>query len=769
MYTYYPPEHGCSTLPMKKYLVSFAFAVLFFAGCKQDSGVDDLRKEIEALKSTEIASINSQITGIKSSITNLVAMDSELKGYISTLQAQATDLAKADEALTTSISELKTEIYGKISEEKAAILQELETQRNTIQGQINTINTQITALHAKDESLSEKDEDLQAQIDQLRQDLATLQGKYNDLTSSISTLESSLASQISAAEGNILAELNGYKATVSNQLQTINQTIAALQAKDEDLQMQINNLKNYVDSGINSAKDWVSATFVTLEKYNQTSTIVAGIQTQIEAINATLTTITASNWISVEDMNTAISGLDNKLQGIISQSVSECNTALTTAKAEITAAYTTAIQNAITSSESSMKTWVNNQLTGYYTIAQTDAKLKLLEDAYKAGDTSLAGDIKELQESLNTAKSDLTAAYQKAIADAITENNGTINKKIADDIKAAADNLQSQINTINTRIDALESRLAALEASVAELIGMVQSIVVVPDYSDGSVKMTSSSDNIIRFEVYPLSAAKALAQKGPSVFSLDYVETETKASMFKNIPITSVSFNGEVLLIEADGGEISPSVFAGVKSANARLRISDGTAFCSSEFFQLSLTFIPEGAVDLGLSVYWASCNLGANKPEEAGSRYAWGETESKTYFSDSNYKWLGYEYDGMPYYTKYNATDNKTQLDLIDDAAYVNLGGKWRMPTKEEWEELENNCWVTDDVSNNRIIVTSKIEGYKNKKIYLPCNKSYWLSSLSNISYIYGAAPYAATYYTDYGTSTDNRFEGLYIRPVSD
>ncbi|MBQ2068526.1 MAG: hypothetical protein II465_00170, partial [Bacteroidales bacterium] len=71
---------------MKKYLVSFAFAVLFFAGCKSESGVDDLRKEIEALKSTEIASVNSQITSIKSSISDLQKVDAELKGYIKTLQ-----------------------------------------------------------------------------------------------------------------------------------------------------------------------------------------------------------------------------------------------------------------------------------------------------------------------------------------------------------------------------------------------------------------------------------------------------------------------------------------------------------------------------------------------------------------------------------------------------------------------------------------------------------------------------------------------------------
>lgn len=428
---------------MKKYLVSFAFAVLFFAGCKSESGVDDLRKEIEALKSTEIASVNSQITGIKSSISDLQKVDAELKGYIKTLQ---------------------------------------------------------DALTAPDSEIDEKYASLQKDIEDLEK-------------------------------------------------------------ADAALSKRIDELKDYCDQQNSSTREWVATTFTTLEQHSEVLEEIAAIKLQLGELGNSITT------------------LDSSLSKKISDSEDK-------------------VMAAIGTTENSVKSWVNEQLSGYYTIAAADAKLKLLEDAYKAGDTSLAGDIKTLQESLNTAKSDLTAAYQKAIADAITENNGTINKKIADDIKAAADNLQSQINAINTRIDALESRVAALEASVAELIGMVQSIVVVPDYSDGSVKMTSSSDNIIRFEVYPLSAAKALAEKGPSVFSLDYVETETKASMFKNIPITSVSFDGEVISIVADGSGLAEQVKSGIQSANARLHISNGIATRSSEYFNLSLGNAPSTDID---------------------------------------------------------------------------------------------------------------------------------------------------------------------------
>jgi len=94
------------------------------------------------------------------------------------------------------------------------------------------------------------------------------------------------------------------------------------------------------------------------------------------------------------------------------------------------------------------------------------------------------------------------------------------------------------------------------------------------------------------------------------------------------------------------------------------------------------------GAVDLGLSVKWSACDLGANNLYDDGDFFAWGETATKyySYFTLSNYK---YYQDNA--YTKYNNSDNKTVLDPSDDAAHVILGGKWRMPTREEFEEMTN------------------------------------------------------------------------------
>ena len=129
--------------------------------------------------------------------------------------------------------------------------------------------------------------------------------------------------------------------------------------------------------------------------------------------------------------------------------------------------------------------------------------------------------------------------------------------------------------------------------------------------------------------------------------------------------------------------------------------------------------------VDLGLSVKWATMNVGASKPEEYGDYFAWGETEAK-----SDYSWATYKFttDGGSTMTKYNATDGRTLLDTADDAATANWGGDWRTPTLDEIGELLDNCtWEWQAAGNTAfngvagMKVTSKKSGYTDKYIFLP------------------------------------------------
>ncbi len=137
--------------------------------------------------------------------------------------------------------------------------------------------------------------------------------------------------------------------------------------------------------------------------------------------------------------------------------------------------------------------------------------------------------------------------------------------------------------------------------------------------------------------------------------------------------------------------------------------------------------------VDLGLSVKWATCNVGANSPEGYGNYYAWGETATK-----ETYNWSTYfdSNDKGNTFTKYNDNAGKTILDPEDDAAHVNWGSSWRMPTEAEWQELEDNCtWTWTKLNGvNGCKVTSKKAGYTDKFIFLPVAGNRFDSDLYNV-----------------------------------
>ena len=188
--------------------------------------------------------------------------------------------------------------------------------------------------------------------------------------------------------------------------------------------------------------------------------------------------------------------------------------------------------------------------------------------------------------------------------------------------------------------------------------------------------------------------------------------------------------------------------------------------------------------VDLGLpsGVKWATCNVGANSPEEYGDYFAWGETKPKEIYDWSTYKYCNgssstlIKYCDDSSYGNNGFTDNKTVLDPEDDAAHVNWGGAWRMPTHAEQSELRNNCtwnWTTQNGVNG-----CKVTGPNGNSIFLPaagCMKGgalgharsegdYWSSSQGGVSY----AAYGVFF------SSDNvnwlyytRYFGQSVRPV--
>ena len=193
--------------------------------------------------------------------------------------------------------------------------------------------------------------------------------------------------------------------------------------------------------------------------------------------------------------------------------------------------------------------------------------------------------------------------------------------------------------------------------------------------------------------------------------------------------------------------------------------------------YKIYLAIVPKEsdcieAVDLGLSVLWATCNVGASAPEDYGDYFAWGETKPK-----GSYAWDTYKFGDMANLTKYNKVDGLTTLALEDDAAAVNWGGYWRMPTVAEMEELFDNCswtWTTKNGINGYQII-----GRNGKSIFLPTagfmsektsigegvDAGYWMSELG--SYVSDGASLIFTKNTKYKNKSFYRYRGYSIRPV--
>ena len=333
--------------------------------------------------------------------------------------------------------------------------------------------------------------------------------------------------------------------------------ITVLKAKDQELEGKINDLKAYVDTELAkyATKDWANATFATLAKQAEIITDVTKLKQDLAGLDA-------------------------------------------------------ALDQAIEDLDSSLKAWVNEQLSAYSTTAQMEAKIKALQDQIDILKTDIETDkpdiakleagLDQLEQDLAAAKASVKTAYEKAIKDALESNNGYITEKI----KKAISSVNGSISSLSGRVRDLEIDVADLRGDVDALKGLIQSVTIIPAYIDGSVEGFGSILKI-KCVVEPADAVENITKDNIIVL---ISEAKTKAVTFDTIAVSKLELDkttGEIN-IKADISSITPVPDG--KTLMAALEITIGPSNYITGFYpvysgaNVSVTTTEDGSPKIGIS-----------------------------------------------------------------------------------------------------------------------------------------------------------------------
>lgn len=515
-------------------------------------------------------------------------------------------------------------------------IDEIENNRiPSIDKQLEKINASLPELERTDLEIKKMIESLDKTADDLRKDIGENENRVSEVRSELEkavkelrdsdkTNKEELITAINESKATVLANLEAMRTEMQGKLSDIDEMISDLKDKDQELEKQISVLKTYVDDELKGIRDWATATFATLEQYNGIVERIGGINTEMSELKKSLSDLETrlTNKFD-EDLKKAVSDLESKigeevsgLNDRIDKEVSNLTQAYTSAiaktRAEIESAWTEKVKTSLEKLEKSLKLWVNEKLTAYWTIEETKAALeaqkKDLENQLKAQEAYLkelidanAGEIKDLKEALTEtenaladnaksledlfseleqAKKDIKAAYEAVIKDAITSLEGILDDELDDEI-------ESLNNSIDERVEALESRIEKCKDDLASIIkdvedartkirNVISSFVYFPTYSDGSVEVFCEGVKkslTLKFEVRPFSAAEALNVGNVSILTQS-VEPKDVIPLKLN-GITSTG-NG-IVLMDIDASDL-PLVFTnGSRKFNVLVSIRDAS------------------------------------------------------------------------------------------------------------------------------------------------------------------------------------------------
>lgn len=321
--------------------------------------------------------------------------------------------------------------------------------------QIATIQQQISAINSSLPKLEQANEDLKDYILSLQKRASELEVDIKSTNDRIAALKQSLEGEIDDEVARAIALLEAAKSDIQSELATINGLIANLQRKDIELEGRIASLQKYVDGELSDMQDWTTATFATLEQYNELAKIVASIDIDAKTVNSLLVELE-------ERINEKLAEATKGLKGEIADAVTDITRgytdAISAARDDITAAYNKAIKSAIDDVVVSIKSWVNTQLANYYTIAEADAKLETLKIALEskitASENSIKESISELEIEINTKISE----------------NGKLISALENDLSTLTAEAAKNANNIITNANAIEVNAESIRKNAQAIL-----------------------------------------------------------------------------------------------------------------------------------------------------------------------------------------------------------------------------------------------------------------------------------------------------------
>ena len=351
--------------------------------------------------------------------------------------------------------------------------------------------------------------------------IATIEEQGANIKATIATLETT-----KSAVNATIASLNEQQpVTRGNDNNGVKDMIAALEERLAALEQMIANLEKYADGDLSEMQDWAEATFATMEQYNALASELATLKALLE---------------SFEGVSTA------------------------------------ELSDALAASEESMKQWVNEQLSGYATIAEVEAQIAALKEGLTA---ELNEEVEKVVATLTALMNDTKQEYEKAITEAI-QNQGVINEQIAADIAAINKRIDEELATINKRLDDIEKRLDEIEEALANLIRQIQSLEYIDSNGEEPTPVVTSAEAAtvqLNFRVSPSKAAGELAANWRECVKVKAYYTDDFNTIV-DLPITSYTGNGEtgMISIEASGENLSDKFYTDLQQASLYLKISDG-------------------------------------------------------------------------------------------------------------------------------------------------------------------------------------------------